>query len=131
MGHRVALVVLATATVVCVLGCGSSKHQSAAPTWLHRLAQKQAHIFSESHPSRVSRVKLIVGSKDAIELWGRFDCNEDNCSLGTCEPPDGSVQRHSNQTCVIRFRYIRLAVDPRTHRIGLVQKLRGTKPSTG
>jgi hypothetical protein len=81
-----------------------------------------------SAPSGKSRVRLIVGSKDAIELWGRLACNEHNCAIGACSRSEPSFKKHPNGTCVIRFRYIKLAVDPGTHRVGLVQKLRGVNP---
>jgi hypothetical protein len=120
---RFALPLVTVATVALVLtACGSSGHRTTAPPWLHRQAKKQALIFSESDAGRLSRVKLTVGAPDVIELWGRFACNGTNCSMGSC---DGlpAEKAHPNGTCVISFRYVRLAVNPTTHRIGLVQKL--------
>jgi hypothetical protein len=102
-------------------GCASS-HESGAGSWLHRLADRQARIFSESHPSRVRRVRLTVGSTDAIEFWGRFVCNNTNCATDACETSGPSFRAHPYGTCVERFSYTKLAVSPRTHRVVLVKK---------
>jgi hypothetical protein len=122
-----AAVAVAAVLFLLVTGCGSSGHQGRAG-WLHRLAQQQARVFSESDPSRVSRVKVLVGSKDAIELWGRFACNGRNCAIGACPKSTPSFEKHRTGTCVIHFRFIKLAVDPKTHRVGRVRKLLGVNP---
>ena len=114
---------VATVVVATVAACGSSSSRTSAPQWLRRLAHNEARVFSQSHPSRIKRVRVIVGSTDAIELWGRFECDRTSCLLGSCEPPDG-VSVRTPPKCVIPFRYIRETVNPKTHRLGSVTKIR-------
>jgi hypothetical protein len=69
-----------------------------APRWLRRLAFAQAARLEDPHPREI---RLSLGRKDTIVLYGRFVC-------ATCHGPPGSLPVGT---------VARITVAPRTHAI--------------